>query len=322
MSGTVIAQKQADDEKPTVHSIVPEAGTMVAKTVQLSAYVSDNDKVDNVEFALRSREEGSTKITIDTVSAKLTAGAVTCPLDSTLYPNGEYDICVTAKDANGNISSELTSLCIIHNVTLEIPDLYAIAGDWCVNLHCTIDDSLTYVLYRKCQQTEQTYTSVNTGKGTFMYRDVNVDPRYTYIYQLVVEDAAGNRNQSVLRYVKPNAVDSIAPSAVINTNTSVIEDYETIFSGSDSTDNDRIVRYTWDFGDGSEEVSGPAPKHVYKKAGEYIVKLTVEDASGNTDYTTAKITVLPKQSAGKAIVTVRNAAGTPLKDVVIYVNSS
>ena len=305
-----------------VYSIVPEAGTKIAGTVQLSAYAADNDKVASVEFALRSREEGSTKIPIQTVNVNTTAGTVACSLDSTLYPNGEYDLCAMAKDENGNTSSELASLIVIHNVTLDTPELYAAAGDWCVNLHCTLSDSLNFVIYRKCQQTEQSFTAIHSGTGTFMFRDVNVDPRYTYIYQAVVTDAAGNRSQSVLKEAKPNAVDSLNPFAVIHTGTTVLEAYEAAFSGLGSTDNDRIARYTWDFGDGSGEVSGPSPKHAYQNAGEYLVKFTVEDASGNTDYATAKVTVLPRQDAGKAIVTVCNAAGTPLKDVVVYVNSS
>ncbi len=321
-SNIVTAQKQDDEKKPVVHSIVPEKNVMLAKTVEISAMVSDNDVLSSVRFAIKSRDENSVPIELGNVDFDKSSGTVTYAFDTTAFSNGEYDICVTATDRSGNVSSELTSSCIIHNVSLETPDLFAVAGDWCVNVHCTLDESLTYVLYRKCQQTEDNYSSIISGAGTLVYRDNDINPKYTYIYQIVIKDAAGNTNRSALRYVKPNAVDTTAPVASINTNTSVVEEYETIFSGMDSTDNDRIVKYTWDFGDGSDEVTGPTPKHAYKKSGSYIVKLTVEDASGNTGYDTAKITVLPKQSSGKAIVTVNNAKGSPMRDVMIYVNSS
>ncbi|MBR1599588.1 MAG: fibronectin type III domain-containing protein, partial [Lachnospiraceae bacterium] len=321
-SNVVTAQKLPDEKKPVVHSITPIQGSLLAKKVEVSTYVTDNDRVANVEFAIKSKEDGSTKLVIDNISTNIYAGAVKCSFDSAEYANGEYDIIVTAVDGSGNVSKALTSDCVIHNVTLETPVLYGISGDWCVDLHCTIDPSLDYVLYRRNQQTEEDYTAVATGKGSLMYRDTDVNPRYTYMYQVMVQDEAGNTASSALQYVKPGAVDSIAPISVINTNTSVVEGYETIFSGADSTDNDRIVSYRWDFGDGSSEVTGPSPKHTYSKEGEYIVKLTVEDGSGNTDYTTARITVLPKSGAGKAYVTVRNASGSPLKGVTVYVNST
>ncbi|UEM25191.1 PKD domain-containing protein (plasmid) [Skermanella mucosa] len=52
------------------------------------------------------------------------------------------------------------------------------------------------------------------------------------------------------------------------------------FDGGGSTDPDgRIARYDWDFGDGSTG-TGPTPTHVYRKVGDYLVRLTVTDDSG------------------------------------------
>lgn len=49
----------------------------------------------------------------------------------------------------------------------------------------------------------------------------------------------------------------------------------------DATASARAVRYDWDFGDGTTLANGgPAPSHVYAKAGAYPVTLTVTDANG------------------------------------------
>ena len=45
-----------------------------------------------------------------------------------------------------------------------------------------------------------------------------------------------------------------------------------------------IVRYDWDFGDGSiANDAGATPTNVYATGGKYIARLTVTDDSGETD---------------------------------------
>jgi len=65
------------------------------------------------------------------------------------------------------------------------------------------------------------------------------------------------------------------------------------FNGTSSSDTDgTVVRYDWDFGDGTTDVdAGPAPSHTYLSDGSYTVTLTVTDNTGNTDtdVTTATI---------------------------------
>jgi PKD domain len=72
--------------------------------------------------------------------------------------------------------------------------------------------------------------------------------------------------------------------------------------------------YTWNFGDGSAEVSGPTDAsvfHSYQHGGTYNVTLTVTDSGGNTNSFTKSITVIGSgsSSSGSSPVTSPAAAG-------------
>jgi hypothetical protein len=54
------------------------------------------------------------------------------------------------------------------------------------------------------------------------------------------------------------------------------------FNATTSIDNVNVVRYEWDFGDGTKS-SEASVSHSYKDAGTYTAKLTVYDAAGNYD---------------------------------------
>ncbi|GAA0737268.1 collagenase [Clostridium oceanicum] len=56
-------------------------------------------------------------------------------------------------------------------------------------------------------------------------------------------------------------------------------DEEIKFSSEGSKDDGKIASYSWDFGDGTTS-SEENPIHVYKKAGNYTVKLTITDDKG------------------------------------------
>ncbi|MEK6480262.1 PKD domain-containing protein [Catalinimonas sp. 4WD22] len=69
------------------------------------------------------------------------------------------------------------------------------------------------------------------------------------------------------------------------------------FSGSSSSDDQGIVKYSWDFGDGTTG-SGETVNHTYENAGEYTAKLTVADAEGLEGEATVKINVNSPTSDG------------------------
>ncbi|MCM1499074.1 MAG: PKD domain-containing protein [Clostridium sp.] len=321
LSNVAVAQKLPDDVAPVVHSVIPEEDKWISGVTEISVLVSDNDRVSQVEIALREQGENGTKHTAGMVETNISSGTVSYELDTTDYANGVYELLVTARDAAGNSSTVFRSTCHISNVTLATPMLFASAGNWCTELHYSGMEDIRYALYKK-NINDEAFETVAAGTGSLSYKDNEVNPSYTYVYQLMIQDKAGNTAKSVLSYVKPKPVDDQKPKAVILSDTAAVEGYEMVFNGLSSTDNNRIASYTWDFGDGTGGSQAPTPKHKYEKAGEYYVTLTVTDPAGNTGDNKIKITVLPKSQSGKAVVEVRNASGTPLQDVTVFVNTS
>jgi len=98
----------------------------------------------------------------------------------------------------------------------------------------------------------------------------------TYTVTLSVRDDSGL--SSGTRTTSTKVVVNEAPKARAGGNR-VITASEVRFDGKASSDSDgTITRYVWDFGDGTRG-EGPAPVHVYRRAGTYRVRLTVTDDS-------------------------------------------
>ena len=63
------------------------------------------------------------------------------------------------------------------------------------------------------------------------------------------------------------------------------------FNGAGSSDTDGTIEsYAWTFGDGGT-AAGVAPTHIYTEAGSYTAQLTVTDNGGDTDISTAQVSI-------------------------------
>jgi len=99
-------------------------------------------------------------------------------------------------------------------------------------------------------------------------------------YACTAPDASVEVNQP------PNAAFSMTPPAGM-------APLSILFDGSASSDPDgNIVSYTWDFGDGSPDASGPTAMHTFAATGNLTVTLTVEDDQGVQHTLSQTITVL------------------------------
>lgn len=117
----------------------------------------------------------------------------------------------------------------------------------------------------------------------------------------VAVDAAGNAfaawfdQRDSGQDVYMAALDVVAPSA--NTGGAQVagQDVTIDFDASASADNFGIVRYEWDFGDGTVS-NGHTVGHAYRNPGTYQARLTVWDSSGNVDSQLVTVTVLDTEA--------------------------
>lgn len=73
--------------------------------------------------------------------------------------------------------------------------------------------------------------------------------------------------------------------------TSFYEPFPVFFEGWKSTPRDEIVKYEWDYGDGSVNTTGFNGAHIYLIPGVYNATLKITNSSGDIDYDEIEITV-------------------------------
>lgn len=150
---------------------------------------------------------------------------------------------------------------------------------------------------------------------------------YTFKIEVTGVNRVGEAYVNVT--VLPPARQNSPPVAVINPKEQVVKlPNSAILDGSDSSDDDKIVKYLW------EEMSGPLQDHNLQDdrnmltlkdlvPGYYVFKLTVTDSDGATNSTVANVTVIketdypPKADAGSDVV-----IHLPQDSVILYGNSS
>jgi PKD repeat protein len=144
------------------------------------------------------------------------------------------------------------------------------------------------------------------GDGT-MDIDVGPVPMHTYTatgdykVTLTVTDDAGDVTSATT--TATIGAGSLPPVADANGPYSAEIGAELTFDGTGSSDPDgTVVRYDWNFGDGTTLVDGgPTPTHAYAAAGTYNVTLTVVDNDGLNDSASTSASVTDPNAAPPAV---------------------
>jgi len=121
----------------------------------------------------------------------------------------------------------------------------------------------------------------------------------TYNVSLTVTDNAGDSTSDTTAATIEAIVVNAPPTADANGPYAGSVGDTIVFDGSASRDSDgTIVRYDWDFGDGTMAAdAGPAPTHAYAAAGQFTVTLTVIDDAGGTGRASSSATITERAAA-------------------------
>jgi len=221
----------------------------------------------------------------------------------TYYAVGEYEVTVTAVDNTGMEASD-TAVVIVVTAPVAVISVTPEVGS--VGSPSTFDgtgsyspDGLDIIYY---------YWDFGDGWGgdgavvEHAYSQAGTYAVYLYIY-----DESYAWNYEMVWY---EVVDAMPPVAIAAYDIAMPLVGETVtFDGSWSFDPDgTIVRYIWQFGDGTV-AEGMYAEHAYENSGVYEVRLTVVDDSMLTDENTVWITVVSVPVAAFEMTPEKPAAG-------------
>ena len=209
---------------------------------------------------------------------------------------GDYTVTLTVTDAEGlsdtaTLTINVNEVEVVNQAPVAIAASDVLSGDAPLTVNfmgsgSTDDagmDNLTY--------------SWDFGDGSEV--STKADPAHIftevgdYTVTLTVTDAEGLSDTATLT-INVNEVEVVnqAPDAVAGSDILSGDAPLTVnFTGSGSTDDDGIVSYSWDFGDGSEISTEADPAHIFTEVGDYTVTLTVTDSEGLSDTATLTINV-------------------------------
>lgn len=240
--------------------------------------------------------------------------------DATGLASGEYEFRAIATDRYGNVSETYVVSYNLHAEVPGTPHLTATPGGWRVDLSWYSSEGSEPVGYRVYRATSVTgpYSRIATTAGN-SFSDFPLALGKTYYYYVEAVDAYRNLTRSETVWAVPTDEDPYPPTADAGDDLIVPFGSEAVFDGTYSTDNHRIERYFWDFGDGDTS-SMAQPRHIYEEVGTYTVTLTVTDPAGNSAQDTCEVRVVPPDQVGTLDVrVVDNVSGLPLPGASVVI---
>lgn len=212
---------------------------------------------------------------------------------------GTYPVVLTVKDENGLEDKA--------NLTITVVESKNEAPKAVLSKNKTSGDAPLTVRFSANSSTDDkeitsyawSFGINNPSTNKVVERTFNTPGTYTV--KLTVKDAEGlSDTKSTTITVNEPIVQNQAPVAKSVPNVTSGEAPLTVnFKGDQSTDDDKIVSYAWNFKDGSTS-NNINPTHTFDTAGTYRVELTVTDSDGakNTDIDTITVTEPDNNTGG------------------------
>ncbi len=364
-----------DEEAPQILSCSPTSGTVIgAGNATFSVLVSDNRCVDAVKVVYTVNEEENSAGTDDAAAAdtntvytlidtsgigsyyKVVSAAI--PV-ADLADGAVLTFTVTVTDTTG-LTASVTDICYtIDNTAPQIGTVSAKGENDRITLSWSgygESDLSGYRIYRRTEEGDYSLIGQKSAddaqeeNGTaYQYEDTRAEENELYYYKIEALDTRGNtfakESEGVWYETEPSVTASVSCDSTLQW------DKEYVFDASASAADCGIVSYTFDFGDGSEPVSGTAArvKHTYTKSetdesedtsvenedtaqedsddgttteeateGTYTLTLTVTDAKGNTASVTKTLTVADESLLGTAEITIVDENGDAISGVPVY----
>lgn len=307
-----------DRTAPTIIDVWPKDQVTLCHHTTLQILAEDNHLLKKAEVSY-GMAGGETY----TAETELTDGKketkFDIPVDLARLPGGTYEICYKIYDMAGNTAETAASVVVHPYEVPQKPVVTAKAGYKTAALTWTyggdLDVMKQFAVYR-CDENGGNRTFVAAGRK--FSQKVTVGKDAVEYFCVEAQDIYGGSTFSDVVSIQSVPVETEPPKAVIlPKNLTGIVGSPVSFSGANSTDNDVIASYEWDFGDDTTG-SGKLCTHTYGEAGSYKVQLTVTDESGNKNTRTETVYIYDitgeDATHAKLTVTVRDAfkSGSPV----------
>lgn len=221
---------------------------------------------------------------------------------------GEYQVLLTVEDSGGLKDSKTMNIIVTQGANtapLAVASATPVSG--------TIPLVVTFSGAQSSDDSAVVSYAWDFGDGETANTQA---PQHTYSQvgsftaTLTVTDAAGLTGTDTVT-INVNSLGNEAPIAILSaTPLSGTLPLEVNFTGNNSTDDDGIVSYLWDFGDGTSATTANAV-HTYSAVGSFIAALTVTDGEGLTNSRSVTITVSnPVNQSPVAVASATATSGT------------
>jgi PKD repeat protein len=202
---------------------------------------------------------------------------------------GEYSVKLTAYDREAKQSSVSTETLTVQPPTsdfvAQIVNVSPIAA--------VTDQSITFSAMARNGSGNYRYLwNFSDGKSA-----LGMNPQHTYTtpgsykVTLTVSDKVTSRQASATAKLTVATAPRVAALISFMAPMRPMAKYAVNFGGAGSGFG--TLTYTWDFGDGSQPITGVAPSHIYSAPGPYTVKLMVQDELMHRGSNSKSILVLP-----------------------------
>ncbi len=312
-----------DKEAPVITGMSPADGETVGANAGIKALAVDNVKLSDITLEYLAVEKEQE---IWTTFAEISAGERSClaevEWDTEGLEEGAYYIRAIATDEAGNVS-ELYQVTYTLDLTAPTaPVLTAQTGHYeiLLSVNEAVEEDFGYYEFYRRVIGEEEYTLIKKCAEN-SYTDAAVVPNTVYSYRVAAYDKCGNVSWSEEKTAYADAVDVVAPVAVLPENLVGIVGMELALDGMGSTDNVRITSYKWSMGNGNV-VTGAQPIYTYEEAGTYVVTLEVSDGAGNTAKASTNVHIYEKDGKGTSTVKVVDENGAAIPFALVYVESS
>ena len=200
--------------------------------------------------------------------------------------NGEYTVTLTVTDDDGAATASTINVTV-NNVA---PKIDSLNGDTNINegevanFNAVVSDpgsdELTYS-WDFGDGSESLSVTSEQLPVTHIFSD---NGNYTVTLTVIDDDGAATSSTIDV------TVNNVAPTITNITYGEINEGVSTQFSADATDGGDDTLTYTWDFGDGSEPVTGRDVSHLFTDNGDYTITLTVSDEDGGSTSSQTTIT--------------------------------